>query len=81
MGLNALVTTKVAPLVRNLILQGDFGWMEPHEYSRAGRVSETGMVLNIAICAALDRCTQLESFRWVSLLRPLRRNTSKPSGG
>ncbi|KIV93525.1 hypothetical protein PV10_04735 [Exophiala mesophila] len=64
MGLNALVTTKVAPLVRNLILQGDFGWMEPHEYSRAGRVSETGMVLNIAICAALDRCPQLESFRW-----------------
>lgn len=65
MGLNALVTGKVAPLVRSITLQGEFGGPETLDYSRAGRVSEQGMVLNIAICAALDRCTQLESFRLV----------------
>lgn len=81
MGLNALVTSKIASLVRNLTLQGDFGGTENQEYSRAGRVSETGMILNIAICAALDRCPQLESFRWVSPSLPLRCNTVQKEAG
>ena len=64
MGLNALVTRNVSALVRSLGLEGEFGATDLQEHARAGRVSESVMILNIAVRAALDQSTQLESFRW-----------------
>jgi hypothetical protein len=65
MGLNALVTRNVTSLVRSLTLEGEFGDADLHEYSRAGRISENGMILNIAITAAINRCKLLERFRYM----------------
>ncbi|EXJ65907.1 uncharacterized protein A1O5_10883 [Cladophialophora psammophila CBS 110553] len=64
MGLNALVTRNVSSLVRSLSLDGEYSASDLHEYSRAGRVSESIMVLNIALRAAIDQCAYLERFRW-----------------
>ncbi|KAJ9634482.1 hypothetical protein H2204_006307 [Knufia peltigerae] len=64
MGLNALVTRNVAALVYSLVLEGDYKSLDLEEYSRAGRVSESTMILNIAIRAAISQCVQLEKFRW-----------------
>ncbi|KIW21592.1 hypothetical protein PV08_02172 [Exophiala spinifera] len=64
MGLNALVTRNVAALVSSLVLEGDYKSLDLEEYSRAGRVSESTMILNIAIRAAINQCIQLEKFRW-----------------
>ncbi|KAK5045536.1 hypothetical protein LTR84_009154 [Exophiala bonariae] len=64
MGLNALVTRNVSNLVRSLRLMGDFGGSDQQENSKAGRISEYGMILNIAVSAALEKCTQVEDFRW-----------------
>ena len=64
MGLNALVTRNVSTLVRSLCLDGDFGTPDVQEYSRVGRVSESTMILNIAVRAAVDQCIHLEKFRW-----------------
>lgn len=63
MGLNALVTRNVPKLVRSLSLEGEYGVADLDEYAKAGRVSESGMVLNIAIRAAIDQCIHLRSFR------------------
>jgi hypothetical protein len=63
MGLNALVTRNVSSLVRSLTLEGDFRSSDLEEYARAGRVSESNMILSIAVRAAIDQCTHLESFR------------------
>ncbi|KAK5392795.1 hypothetical protein LTR20_006846 [Exophiala xenobiotica] len=64
MGLNALVTRNVSSLVRSLVLEGDYRSADLEEYSRAGRVSESTMILNIAVRAAVDQCLHLEDFRW-----------------
>ena len=64
MGLNALVTHNVSALVRNLVLQGDWTAQDLKECSRVGRISEQSMILNIAVRAAIDKCTGLESFKW-----------------
>ncbi|OAG44433.1 hypothetical protein AYO21_01429 [Fonsecaea monophora] len=64
MGLNALVTRNVSSLVRSLSLEGEYSASDLYEYSRAGRVSESIMMLNIALRAAIDKCTHLERFRW-----------------
>ena len=64
MGLNALVTHNVSALVKNLALEGDWTARDLQECSRVGRVSEQSMILNIAVRAAIDKCTTLESFRW-----------------
>ncbi|OAP62577.1 hypothetical protein AYL99_01804 [Fonsecaea erecta] len=64
MGLNALVTRNVSGLVRSLRLEGEYSASDLHEYSRAGRISESIMVLNIALRAAIDQCAHLERFRW-----------------
>jgi hypothetical protein len=63
MGLNALVTRNVSNLVRTLTLQGHWREHDLKEYSRAGRVPDDAMMLNIAVRAAVDRCTLLESFK------------------
>jgi hypothetical protein len=63
MGLNALVTRNVSKLVRSLTLEGDFGVGDQDEFAKAGRVSESGMLLNIAVRAAIDQCIHLTSFR------------------
>ena len=63
MGLNALVTRNVSSLVRSLVLEGDYRSSDLEEYSRAGRVSESTMILNIAVRAAVDQCLHLEDFR------------------
>lgn len=64
MGLNALVTRNVSTWVRSLRLQGEFKVSDLEEYSKAGRVSESTMILNIAVRAAIDQCKRLESFRF-----------------
>lgn len=64
MGLNALVTRNVAGLVRSLGLEGGFAAADLVESARVGRVPESIMMLNIAVRAALDQCSHLESFRW-----------------
>ena len=64
MGLNALVTHNVSALVRSLVLKGEWTARDLQEYSRVGRVSEQSMILNIAVRAAIDKCTSLESFKW-----------------
>jgi hypothetical protein len=66
MGLNALVTRNVAGLVRFLTLQGQWKEHDLQEFSSAGRVPDDAMMLNIAVRAALDRCTGLESFKSVT---------------
>lgn len=80
MGLNALVTRNVASLVRSLTLQGQWKEHDLQEFSSAGRVPDDAMMLNIAVRAAVDRCTGLESFKLVferSITSPGRRLTSR----
>ncbi|KIV87891.1 hypothetical protein PV11_03407 [Exophiala sideris] len=64
MGLNALVTRHVSSLVRSLVLEGDFKVADLEEYARASRISESTMILNIALRAAVDQCLHLENFKW-----------------
>ncbi|EXJ56161.1 hypothetical protein A1O7_09092 [Cladophialophora yegresii CBS 114405] len=64
MGLNALVTRNVSSLVRSLSLEGEFSSADVNEHARVGRISESTMILNIAVRAVLDQCTHLEKFRW-----------------
>jgi hypothetical protein len=63
MGLNAVVTRNVALLVRSITLRGE--WREDglKEHVRVGRMPDSLMMLNIAVRAAVDRMTGLESFR------------------
>ena len=63
MGLNALVTRDVAGLVWSLALQGEWKEHDLEEFSAVGRVPDDAMMLNIAVRAAVDRCTGLESFK------------------
>ena len=65
MGLNALVTRDVAGLVRSLTLQGQWKEHDLQEFSAAGRVPDDAMMLNIAVRAAVDRCSGIESFKSV----------------
>ncbi|PLN78438.1 hypothetical protein BDW42DRAFT_187388 [Aspergillus taichungensis] len=51
MGLNAVITRPFATL-------------ELEEHARVGRVPDASMLLNIAVRAAVDRMTDLESFSW-----------------
>lgn len=64
MGLNALVTRNTAHLVRHLTLKGQWKEYDLEEYAKIGRVPDNAMMLNIAVRAALERCTGLESFTW-----------------
>ena len=64
MGLNALVSRNVASLVHTLSLQGHWREHDLQEFSKVGRVPDDAMMLNIAVRAAIDRCVQLESFKW-----------------
>jgi hypothetical protein len=62
-GLNALVTRPHASLVQFMTLRGE--WKEQselEEHSRVGRVPDSSMMLNIAVRAAIDQSTNLESF-------------------
>ncbi|PLB38031.1 uncharacterized protein BDW47DRAFT_117546 [Aspergillus candidus] len=51
MGLNAVITRPFATL-------------ELEEHARVGRVPDASMLLNVAVRAAVDRMTDLESFSW-----------------
>lgn len=64
LGLNALVTHNVNNLVKSLSLVGDWTAADLAQCSKVGRLSESAMILNIALRAAIDRCTQLESFEY-----------------
>lgn len=64
MGLNAVITRPYATLVRSITLRGDWKERELEEHAQAGRVPDSSMLLNIAVRAAVDRMTNLESFRW-----------------
>lgn len=64
MGLNAVITRPYATLVRSLTLRGEWREHELEEHARVGRVPDSSMMLNIAVRAAVDRMTDLESFSW-----------------
>ncbi|KAL1886574.1 hypothetical protein Plec18167_000506 [Paecilomyces lecythidis] len=64
MGLNAVVTRPHAELVRSMTLRGEWREHELEEYARVGRVPDSSMILNIAVRAAIDRMSDLESFSW-----------------
>lgn len=64
MGLNAVITRPYATLVRSITLRGDWKERELEEHAQAGRVPDSSMLLNIAVRAAVDRMTNLESFSW-----------------
>lgn len=63
-GLNAVITRPYAALVRSLTLRGEWRELELEEHARVGRVPDSSMMLNIAVRAAIDRMTELESFSW-----------------
>ncbi|KAM5444255.1 hypothetical protein MferCBS31731_000772 [Microsporum ferrugineum] len=64
MGLNALVTRNVAPLVRSITLRGEWRDDGLEEHARVGRVPDSSMMLNISVRAAIDKMVGLESFSW-----------------
>ncbi|PWY94140.1 hypothetical protein BO94DRAFT_621581 [Aspergillus sclerotioniger CBS 115572] len=64
MGLNAIITRPYATLVRSLTLRGNWRELELEEHARVGRVPDSSMMLNIAVRAAVDKMTELESFSW-----------------
>lgn len=64
MGLNAVITRPYATLVRLFTLRGDWKDQELEEHAQVGRVPDSSMLLNIAVRAAVDRMTNLESFSW-----------------
>lgn len=64
MGLNAVITRPYATLVRSFTLRGDWKDHELEEHAQVGRVPDSSMLLNIAVRAAVDRMTNLESFSW-----------------
>ncbi|KAJ5122543.1 hypothetical protein N7526_009480 [Penicillium atrosanguineum] len=64
MGLNAVITRPYATLVRSITLRGDWKESELEEHAQVGRVPDSSMLLNIAVRAAVDRMTNLESFSW-----------------
>ncbi|KAI5295573.1 hypothetical protein KEM52_000951 [Ascosphaera acerosa] len=64
MGLNAIVSRNLGPLVRSFTLRGSWAETELEEHSRLGRVPESSMMLNIAVRAALNEMTNLEFFAW-----------------
>ncbi|KAJ5690050.1 hypothetical protein N7462_004442 [Penicillium macrosclerotiorum] len=64
MGLNAVITRPYATLVRSITLRGDWKERELEEHAQVGRVPDSSMLLNIAVRAAVDRMTNLESFSW-----------------
>lgn len=63
MGLNALITSNAASLVKSLTLQGEFPQHDLEDKARIGRVPDSSMLLNIAVRAVLGRCVNLEHFR------------------
>lgn len=63
-GLNAVITRPYAGLVRSLTLRGEWREHELEEHARVGRVPDSSMMLNIAVRAAVDRMTDLQSFNW-----------------
>lgn len=67
MGLNAIVTRPYGALVRTIVLRGEWREHELDEHARVGRVPDSSMMLNIAVRAAVDKMTELESFRYVIL--------------
>ncbi|CEJ58763.1 hypothetical protein PMG11_07409 [Penicillium brasilianum] len=64
MGLNAVITRPYATLVRSITLRGDWKETDLEEHAQVGRVPDSSMLLNIAVRAAVDRMTNLESFSW-----------------
>lgn len=64
MALNAVITRPYAMLVRSFTLRGDWKDRELEEHAQVGRVPDSSMLLNIAVRAAVDRMTNLESFSW-----------------
>lgn len=67
MGLSGLCTRNVAAFVKHYKVCGEWRERDVEEFSK-GRVPDNSMMLNIAIRAAMDRMTMLQSFRLV--LRP-----------
>ncbi|OGM48805.1 hypothetical protein ABOM_002957 [Aspergillus bombycis] len=64
MGLNAIITRPYASLVRSLTLRGNWRESELEEHARIGRVTDSSMMLNIVVRAAIDKMNELESFSW-----------------
>ncbi|KAI9894343.1 MAG: hypothetical protein M1814_003099 [Vezdaea aestivalis] len=71
MGLNGLVTSNVASLVRCLSLEGEMKENDVQEHIRAGRIPDKVMLLNMAIRSAIDKTVKLQSFCWKLDNKPL----------
>jgi hypothetical protein len=63
MGLSGLATGNNAPLVKDFTLTG--AWSEPKidEYTQ-GKIPDSTILLGIALRAAIDKMTHLDSFAW-----------------
>ncbi|KAJ5587493.1 uncharacterized protein N7459_003258 [Penicillium hispanicum] len=64
MGLNAVITRPYATIVQSITLRGERREDDLEEHAQVGRVPDSSMLLNIAVRAAVDRMTNLESFSW-----------------
>lgn len=63
-GLNTVISRPYATLVQSVTLRGEWTETELVEHAPVGRVPDSSMLLNIAVRAAIDRMTSLESFSW-----------------
>ena len=62
-GLNTLVTRNVSQLVRGMRLGGHWRGDDDEDEETTGGGSDAAMMLNVAVRAAIDRCTNIEAFR------------------
>ena len=65
MGLNALMTRNVSGYVKKFKVFGEWKEHDLEECSKMGRIPDSSMMLNMAIRAAIDRISVLESFTYV----------------
>jgi hypothetical protein len=76
MGLNGLVARNVGAFVRHFTVAGEWRERDVQQYS-LGRVPDNSMMLHIALRAAIDRMTILESFTYVGMYGHLRASADK----
>ena len=69
-GLEALVTRGVSRYVKDFEVVGNYKELGSEDYARVGRVPDGGMMLNLLVRTAIDRMTELRTFRCGLPLQP-----------
>lgn len=69
MGLNTLVSRNFNNYIRKFRVLGNWREQDTEDY-RHGRVPDSSMVLQVAMRAAIDRMTSLDSFAYVGAFTP-----------